>query len=164
MHNINLGRGVFATESIASGTIIDICPVLVLSHEDNKHVAQSALYHYSYNWPVTEASGKIVQHQAVVFGLGSMFNHSSSDQNVAWHRDLPGEVVVYTALRDIQLGEELCISYGGNLWFRDADARPKKQETEMDMLSGISLGVEEDGDSGSGSLHCEYDESKKTLG
>jgi hypothetical protein len=30
-------------------------------------------------------------------------------------------VIVYTALRDIRVGEELCISYGANLTFADAD-------------------------------------------
>lgn len=46
--------------------------------------------------------------QAVILGLGSMFNHSSHSQNVGWERDLKKEVVVYKALRDIQAGEELC--------------------------------------------------------
>lgn len=48
--------------------------------------------------------------QAVVLGLGSMFNHSAQFQNVGWERDLVKEVVVYKALRDIQPGEELCES------------------------------------------------------
>jgi SET domain-containing protein len=139
---------VFATQNIASGTIVDICPVLILSHEHNKHVAQSSLYHYSYNWPVAEVDGRTTIHQAIIFGLGSMFNHSSSTQNVVWRRDLLGEVVVYTAIRDIQPGEELCISYGSNLWFKDADAHAGVHETGEDVLDGISLGMEEDGGSG----------------
>jgi hypothetical protein len=59
--------------------------------------------------------------QAVVFGLGSLFNHSSLAQNVGWKRDLDRQVIVYTALRDIAAGEELCISYGAKLTFVDAD-------------------------------------------
>jgi hypothetical protein len=64
---------------------------------------------------------KTVATQAVVFGLGSLFNHSSRNQNVGWRRDLRRLVIVYTALRDIRVGEELCISYGANLTFADAD-------------------------------------------
>ena len=65
--------------------------------------------------------------QAVVLGLGSMFNHSSNPyrQNVAWMRDSQRQVVVYTSLRHIERGEELCISYGGGLWFEDLDADDK---------------------------------------
>lgn len=74
------------------------------------------------NWPYTdERTGKVVRTQAVVFGLGSMFNHSSTEQNVYWERDFLARCVTYRALRDIEAGEELCISYG-RLWFADSDA------------------------------------------
>ena len=53
-----------------------------------------------------------------------MFNHSTRDQNVGWIRNTEADVIVYTALRDIMAGEELCISYGSaRLWFPDADAQ-----------------------------------------
>lgn len=43
-----LGRGVFATKSIPAKTIIDTCPVLVLSAEENvKHIEHTSLYHYT---------------------------------------------------------------------------------------------------------------------
>ncbi|KIW05125.1 uncharacterized protein PV09_03679 [Verruconis gallopava] len=134
------GRGVFATQRIASGTVVDICPVLILSQTDNELVSQTALYHYSYNWPVQQPDGRIVQHQAIIFGLGSMFNHSTRDQNVVWRRDLEAQTVVYTALRDIQAGEELCISYGSNLWFEDADETTDVPESETDLLESIEIG------------------------
>ncbi|KAF1820219.1 protein methyltransferase [Dissoconium aciculare CBS 342.82] len=113
--NTSKGRGVFATAPIPSGTTIDVSPVLVLPRAENaSHVEKTVLYHYTYNWPT-------VATQAVVFGLGSLFNHSSRNQNVGWRRDLRRLVIVYTALRDIRVGEELCISYGANLTFADAD-------------------------------------------
>lgn len=60
----------------------------------------------------------------MALGLGSMFNHSTRAQNVGWKRNPELEVIVYTALRDIKAGEELCISYGhARLWFEDADAK-----------------------------------------
>jgi hypothetical protein len=46
--------------------------------------------------------------QAVIFGLGSMFNHSAQEQNVGWERDTDRLIVTYLALRDIAAGEELC--------------------------------------------------------
>lgn len=60
--------------------------------------------------------------QAIIFGLGSMFNHSNLRQNVGWERDFENLVITYTALRDIKAGEELCISYGSRLTFKDSDA------------------------------------------
>lgn len=52
-----------------------------------------------------------------------MFNHSTLRQNIGWKRNTEIGVIVYSALRDIKSGEELCISYGNaRLWFPDADA------------------------------------------
>jgi hypothetical protein len=45
--------------------------------------------------------------QAVIFGLGSMFNHAR-DPNVGWTRDLDHLVVTYKALQSIDAGDELC--------------------------------------------------------
>ena len=71
-------------------------------------------------WP--SKSGRTMT-QALALGLGSMFNHSTRGQNVGWKRNTDTDVIVYTALRNIKAGEELCISYGSaRLWFKDADA------------------------------------------
>ena len=73
------------------------------------------------NWPYREAeSGRKQTTQAVVFGLGSLFNHSVRGQNVSWERNLDAKSITYRALRDIAVGEELCINYG-RLWFQDSD-------------------------------------------
>ncbi|KAF1976093.1 protein methyltransferase [Bimuria novae-zelandiae CBS 107.79] len=135
------GRGVFAMRDIPAKTIIDTCPVLVLGIEENlHHVAKTSLYHYTYNWPVTDEAGKEVKAQAVIFGLGSMFNHSREEQNIVWERDLKRQMITYRALRDIRAGEELCISYGDHLTFIDADAPPApRPEEEIDQLNRIQL-------------------------
>ena len=78
--------------------------------------------------------------QAVVLGLGSVFNHSGKDQNVVWARDVHSQTVVYRAARHISAGEELCISYGSRLWFQDADAEQQADEGDgSELLGGISL-------------------------
>lgn len=74
-------------------------------------------------------------------GLGSLFNHSTGNQNVGWTRDVKNRLVTYTTLRNIRRGEELCISYGDRLTFVDTDAmvlhdRPEEGE---DMLASIQL-------------------------
>ncbi|KAF7845704.1 hypothetical protein BT93_L1087 [Corymbia citriodora subsp. variegata] len=117
------GRGVFAAKDIPAHTILETCPVLVLDPQENKlHIEKTSLYHYTYNWPTTTATGKPQTTQAVILGLGSMFNHSTADQNVGWERDVINGLVTYKSLREIREGEELCISYGSRLTFVDADA------------------------------------------
>jgi uncharacterized protein len=82
------------------------------------------------NWPYTPPANAAqsngsktppVQTQALIFGLGSMFNHSTLHQNVGWERDIKNLLITYTTLRDIKEGEELCISYGPRLTFRDVE-------------------------------------------
>ncbi|PSN63951.1 protein methyltransferase [Corynespora cassiicola Philippines] len=135
------GRGVFATRDIAAKTLIDVCPVLVLGLEENvKHIEHTSLYHYTYNWPIVNRDGNRQVAQAVIFGLGSMFNHSTQDQNVVWERDAERLTITYRAQRDIAAGEELCISYGSHLTFKDADAPvPPPPEEEMEQLIQIQL-------------------------
>lgn len=120
--------------------MIDVCAVLVLDPAENvEHIEKTSLYHYTYNWPSSDADGKPTKTQAVVFGLGSMFNHSTEDQNVGWKRDLANQLVTYSALRDIRGGEELCISYGDRLTFVDADAPVRNIERPVDVLGSIEL-------------------------
>jgi SET domain-containing protein len=69
-----------------------------------------------------------------------MFNHSSAHQNVGWERDIANKVIVYKTLREVQVGEELCISYGDRLWFEDADVGEEEDEVDaMKMLGGIEV-------------------------
>jgi len=70
-----------------------------------------------------------------------MFNHSTTDQNVGWQRDVEKLLVTYRTLRDIAVGEELCISYGSRLTFVDADAAAPIDEGDgSDLLGSIQLG------------------------
>ncbi|KAI5813408.1 hypothetical protein BZA77DRAFT_321454 [Pyronema omphalodes] len=77
--------------------------------------------------------------QAIVLGLGSMFNHSVIKQNVGWKRNLEAQTITYTALRDIREGEELLISYGAHLTFEDVDAPREEVVTEEEWLGSFEL-------------------------
>ena len=135
-----LGRGVFAERDIESGSVIEICPVLVLDPvADMNYIEKTSLYHYTYVWPSSDSSGRAIKTQAVVFGLGSMFNHSRDHQNVGWKRDLDRELIIYYALRDIRQGEELCISYGDRLTFEDIEKTNHIPETAEEHLGNIQL-------------------------
>ena len=48
---------------------------------------------------------------------------------------MANKCIVYTTLRDVKVGEELCISYGnGRLWFEDAEMT---ESTDQDGESGL---------------------------
>lgn len=138
------GRGIFAKTPIPKDTIIETSPVLVFTPlEVENHTTHTSLAHYTYYWPSPTGSGP--QSQAIALGLGSMFNHSGVRQNVVWRRDVERGVIVYSACRDIEVGEELCISYGNaRLWFQDVEAEVEDGEQvhgEGDELSRSGLGA-----------------------
>lgn len=88
------------------------------------------------NWPtVNPVTGRPAKTQAISLGLGSLFNHSTQDQNVGWERSLNTKTITYIALRDISLGEELCINYG-RVWFHDSDAAQEEEEDCADVMLG----------------------------
>jgi SET domain-containing protein len=98
---IDKGWGVFATQPIEPGTLIECCPVFVfrVSLAD----AKSGLRDYLWEW------GDEV---AVATGFGSLYNHSYyPNAHHAKHLDL--EEIHFHALRDISVGEEITINYGG---------------------------------------------------
>ncbi|KAM0689745.1 hypothetical protein Q7P36_010616 [Cladosporium allicinum] len=158
------GRGVFSSLPLPASTILDTSPVLPLSPAENEaHISKTELYHYTYNWPATAAAAAEstsnppsepseplrAKPQAIILGLGSMFNHSTLAQNVGWTRDVKRQIIVYRTLRDVEAGEELCISYGapGQLTFVDAEAERVRAEEEEEarregeggFLGGIEL-------------------------
>ena len=48
--------------------------------------------------------------------------------------------MVYSTLRDIEAGEELCVSYGPHLWFQDADGQEEQLTLQQeDFLSQMDL-------------------------
>lgn len=99
------GLGVFATEEIKKGTIIERAPVLPLTPTERGHAEKTILNHYVYPWRSTRSA-------AVAFGYGSIYNHSFSP-NADWKQDFRRTQMVYTALRDIAAGEEITVNYNG---------------------------------------------------
>ncbi|KAI6710278.1 hypothetical protein JHW43_007179 [Diplocarpon mali] len=147
------GRGVFASRDIPGRTVLEVSPVLVLDPVENeKYIKNTMLFNYTYNWPYIPSPTELGGHgpgsmkppsitQAVILGVGSMFNHSNLRQNVGWERDVTNLLVTYIALRDIKAGEELCISYGQRLTFKDKDKEEKEPQTDdpTDALNAIDL-------------------------
>ncbi|KAL9052061.1 MAG: hypothetical protein Q9162_005632 [Coniocarpon cinnabarinum] len=165
--NTAKGRGVFARGPIPARTIIERCPVLVLDPQENTdHVSQTNIYDYTYNWLLGTCQ---TQTQALPLGLGSLFNHSNHPRrcNVGWTRNIDPETrlvqgmgvqqghdsITYVTLRAVEIGEELCISYGPKerLTFVDVEeqdvdrARTEPDEEHaMTVLGSVTLGLDDD--------------------
>lgn len=98
------GRGVFARQFIARGTIIERVPMLVFPETDlESDEGFSTLYHYAFEW----GKGTV----ALALGYGSIYNHSYSPN--ARYDDVAQRTKNFTAIRDIEPGEEITINYNG---------------------------------------------------
>jgi SET domain-containing protein len=98
------GRGVFTTESIEAGTIIEIAPVIVVDASGREKLEQTLLYDYIFEWG---ADSKMA---AVALGYVSMYNHSNIP-NCAYEMDFEHETISIKTLYAIKTGEELFINY-----------------------------------------------------
>ena len=103
------GRGMFARRLIKKGEIIEKCPLIIFNR--NRVAVLSIIRDYDISTP----DGK----HAIMLGYGSIYNHSD-DNNSSWDFNEIPEIVV-TAKRDIEKGEEVCVSYGLRYWEHRAD-------------------------------------------
>lgn len=106
------GYGVFATDKISIGEIIEECPVLDLGIP--KGELSSCLLDYRYNWPKSMDFEK----QVVAWGYGSLYNHSDN-ANADWRENFEKNTFEYYAVKDIEIGEEIFIYYGGVDYWND---------------------------------------------
>ncbi|WP_260272517.1 SET domain-containing protein-lysine N-methyltransferase [Propionibacterium freudenreichii] len=86
------GLGVFAARSFTAGEPVEIAPAVFV--------------------PETETGGEII---AVMLGYGGLYNHSDNP-TLSLTFCLPERAAIFTALRDVEAGEELTISCGGYYW------------------------------------------------
>src|SRR4051794_29562182 len=99
------GRGVFARRAIKKGEEIERVPVLVMPAKDVKHGPDyTTLGTYCFVWQ----RGKV----AVALGYGSLYNHSYRPN--ARYDDVGRQTKVFSALRDIEPGEEVTVNYNGD--------------------------------------------------
>jgi uncharacterized protein len=99
------GRGVFARQAIAEGTIIERVPVLLAPLEQmNDSISCSLLGRYCFLRNRSTV--------ALALGYGSLYNHSYTPN--ARYDEEAGSRMVFTAIRAISRGEEITINYNGD--------------------------------------------------
>lgn len=95
------GRGVFARRLIREGEIIERVPVIVLPLDEGD--TGTVLPAYCFTWSRNSV--------ALALGYGSLFNHSYTPN--ARYDDRGDRTKVFSALRDIEPGEEITVNYNG---------------------------------------------------
>lgn len=104
------GRGVFATEDIKEGALIERCPILKLDFPSKYHCDLKVL-DYAFARPSESNWQDHGWDLYLIMGYGMMYNHE----------DIPSASITFdynknyadiTATRDIKKDSEICISYG----------------------------------------------------
>jgi SET domain-containing protein len=106
------GWGVFASQDIETGEIIEEVPVLELPI--NKGEVTSLLIDYRFNWP----QGVEWDKQVVGLGFASLYNHSN-DANAYWVSDLEKNTFKFISNKKISSGDEIFIWYGDVSYWND---------------------------------------------
>ncbi|MHB8508375.1 MAG: SET domain-containing protein [Candidatus Dormibacteria bacterium] len=97
------GRGVFATQSIQAGQLIESCPVLRFPAAQRELIDQTLLFEYYFDW---DGDG------GLALGYGSLYNHSGTP-NAEYLKDIDSDTVRIQAITTIAAGEEITFSYSG---------------------------------------------------
>jgi len=123
------GMGVFAIEEIKKDEVIEECHLIdvpILPMEYNKIIALF-MHRYTFRYP---NNTKLPQLQEVLpLGNGCIYNHS--DINNATWRDHPlYKAFQFVAIRDINIGEEICTYYGGEEYW-DFQKNFKEQNRKL---------------------------------
>lgn len=114
-----MGRGVFTSQAIKAGTVVEISPVIVMTSEERKLLDQTLLHDYIFEW------GEEKEQCCMALGYAAVYNHSCTS-NCEYEMDYNDASISIKAVRDIAAGEELFINYNGD-W---NDARPVWFQTE----------------------------------
>jgi uncharacterized protein len=112
----DMGRGVFTSEDIPKGTVIEVSPVIVMSGEDRKLLDQTLLHDYIFEW------GNRRERCCMALGYIPLYNHSYKS-NCEYEMDFTDRVISIKSVRFIKAGEEIFINYNGDwnnatpVWF-----------------------------------------------
>jgi len=107
------GLGVFASEKIVTGELIEECPILTLPMKFGDK--SGLMLDYRFNWP----SGTLDwDEQVISLGFGSLYNHSETP-NATWRSNNDKRTFEFICIKDIIPDEEILVWYGGESYWND---------------------------------------------
>ena len=115
-HSIDKGTGVFTSESIPAGEIIEVCPVIVIPKMELPIIHKTVLHDYYFLW------GPKLDKCAIALGFGSIYNHELNP-NANLILDIENQTIDIESITEIEAGEEITLNYHGEpgnsdaLWF-----------------------------------------------
>jgi uncharacterized protein len=116
-----MGRGVFTTENIEAGALVEVSPVIVMNNEERKLLDQTLLHDYIFEWGGKKDHPKTTE-CCMALGYVPIYNHSYKS-NCEYEMDFELEQISIKAVHFIKAGDELFINYNGNwddnkpVWF-----------------------------------------------
>lgn len=119
-----LGRGVFTMDPIVAGSIVEISPVVVMDAASRVLLDRTPLHDYIFEW------GEDRSQCCMALGYVPVYNHACPS-NCEYEMDYAERTITVTAMRDIEVGEELTINYNGDfddarpVWFEDLGSPPR---------------------------------------
>ncbi len=115
-HSEGKGRGVFTSQSIGKGEVIEVCPVLIIPKVELPIIHKTVLHDYYFLW------GEDLEECAIALGFGSIYNHELHP-NANFILDIFNKTIDIEAIKPIEAGEEITLNYHGEpgnkdeLWF-----------------------------------------------
>jgi len=112
----SMGRGVFTSENIDKGTIVEESPVIVMTNDERKLLDQTLLHDYIFEW------GEKKDQCCMALGYVPVYNHSYKS-NCEYEMDFENQVIRIKAMHFIKANDELFINYNGKwnddktVWF-----------------------------------------------
>lgn len=108
------GRGVFAVSDIASGTLIERVPVILIPTAQVFGDADTQQHNACVSWYVFSWEGMTKRsYVAMALGYGSIYNHSFTP-NAKYVKVAP-DVLEFHSIGNITAGEEILINYNGDI-------------------------------------------------
>jgi SET domain-containing protein len=111
-----MGWGVFTSENIMEGEVIEVSPVVIMSKEERKLLDQTRLHDYIFEW------GNDKNQCCMALGYIPVYNHSYKS-NCEYEMNFETGEIAIKAVHFIPAGAELFINYNGDwndpkpLWF-----------------------------------------------
>lgn len=110
------GRGMFTSEDIDVGTVVEISPVIIMSNKERELLDRTILHDYIFEW------GDKKDKCCMALGYVPVYNHSY-ESNCEYEMDFEQELISIKTVRQVKAGEQLFINYNGDwddptpVWF-----------------------------------------------